>query len=959
MADEDSPLESPGSGATVADDSLFGEAQHRVDSVEAARVRGAVEAAMFGGSSASSPATLGRFSVQERVGSGGMGMVYSAWDPELDRKVAIKVVRSDQAGPDAMSRLIEEARSLAKLRHPNVVTIYDVGESGGRVWLAMEFVSNTVQAWLEGKPSASEILDVFEQAGRGLIAAHQAQLVHRDFKPSNLLLAESGRAIVADFGLARSLEHIDQGATGRAGTPYFMSPEQFDGRAIDARSDQFSFCVCLYDSLFGEHPFEGKSVLERQIAALEGRIRRPARRHGAPGGVLAVLARGLEHDPRRRFADMEALLDALIDKPRRRRRRFVATSLVGGGILAGGVASWGMAPEPPDPCADAPEAFAEAWNSNREDEVMTAFDATELPYASAASKTVVAGLDAYADAWTRMRVDACEATFVRGVQSERLLDRRMACLDDRRTRAAALIELLAGADAQTVKTSVKAVQRLPPVEPCDDPTVESAYPTLPDDADLASKVQAVESELAAVQALLSVDRSAEALGRVESVLARAEATRWAPLRQKALLVDGTAAMRSGKFTRALRNLEQSLWLAEAQGNDAAVVRAASALLVALSDEDPTSASVTTWFQLGQAVHERLGKRADLGIMLWKSYGAVLLRNQDLDAAEAALQRAVELAEDSLPSGHVRHAELAMQLGSVALAQGRPDRGLALFSQALPILEGAVGSHHPLVGGLHNNFGAVYFGNHEYEKARTEFALAVAIEEALSGEDSVTLADTLYNLAIVDDRLGDPDAAKRTFLRVKDMYVRQHGPEHPYVAAVHEELGILARNRGDLDAARKALELALQIKTQALGETHPEIANALKGLAYVEQTAGNLDRALELFERSATLIVAAVGEDHERSASARARVAKVKHRLGRFAEARRDAAQALETFAAMGERAEPGVVADARFTLAMATWERDGSQGVQLAEQALAESVPGILREEIEAWLKDHNAHGGR
>ena len=955
MADEDTPLGPAGSRATFADDSLFGAAHHQVDSVEAARVRSAVEAAMFGATPESSLTALGRFSLLGRVGSGGMGMVYSAWDPELDRKVAIKVVRSDQAGPDAMSRLIDEARSLAKLRHPNVVTIYDVGESGGRVWLAMEFVSNTVQQWLMGKPSVSEILDVFEQAGRGLIAAHQAQLVHRDFKPSNLLLAESGRAIVADFGLARSLEHIDEGATGRAGTPYFMSPEQFDGRAVDARSDQFSFCVCLYDSLFGEHPFAGNSALERQIAALEGRFRRPSRRGGAPVGVLAALARGLEHDPARRHEDMEALLDALIDKPRRRRRRFAATSLVGGGILAGGVASWGMVPAPPDPCADAQEAFVEAWNSNRERGVIEAFEATELPYASAASHTVVAELDTYADAWTQMRVDACEATFVHGVQSESLLDRRMACLDDRRTRAAALAELLASADAQTVRTSVKAVQRLPPVEPCDDPAVESIYPALPDDPDLASEVEAVESELASVQALLSTDRSAEALGRVESLLARAEATEWPPLRRKALFVDGTAAMRSGRFAQALRNLEQSLWLAEAQGDDAAVVRSASALLMALSDEDPTSANVATWFQLGQAVNERLDQRADLGITLWKSHAAVLLRNQDLDAAEAALERAIALAEDSLPSGHVRHAELAMQLGSVALAQGQPDRGLALFGRALPILKGAVGPRHPLVGGLHNNFGAVYFGNHEYEKARTEFALAVSIEEELSGADSVTLSDKLYNLAIVNDRLGDADAAKRTFLRVREMYVRQHGAEHPYVAAVHEELGILARNQGDLDAARKEFEVALELKTKALGEMHPEVANALKGLAYVEQTAGNLERALELFERSATLIMVAVGEDHERSANARARIAKVKYRLGRFAEARHDAAQALETFAAVGERAEPGVVADARFTLAMATWERDGSQGVRLAEQALAESVPGILREEIEAWLKQRGS----
>lgn len=952
MGDQGTPLGPTGSRTTVAEDSVLEVGPRHVDSVEADRVRGAVESLMFG--SASSPATkLGRFSLLERVGSGGMGMVYSAWDPQLDRKVAIKVVRSDVAGPDAMSRLIDEARSLAKLRHPNVVTIYDVGESNGRVWLAMEFVSNTVRQWLTGKPKAREVLAVFEQAGRGLMAAHRAHLVHRDFKPSNVLLDDSGRAIVADFGLARSQELVDEGATGRAGTPYFMSPEQFDGRAIDARSDQFSFCVCLYDSLFGEHPFEGDSALERQIAALEGRFRRPPRRREAPLGVLSVLARGLEHDPDRRFEDMEALLDALIDKPRRRRRWVAFTSIAGGGLLAGAATSWGVTPETPAPCAGARDEFSAVWNPQRRDVVVQAFEATELPYASDTSRTVVAGLDAYADAWTQMRVEACEATFVRGAQSESLLDRRMACLDDRKTHAGALIDLLETADTQTVQTSAKAVQRLASVEPCADPDVVSTYPPLPDDPDVAAEVEAVEAELASVEALLSVDHSADALGRVGSLLVRAEATGWPPLLQKVLYVDGMAAMQSGEFARAVPNLERSLWLAEAQANDAAVVRSASGLLHALSDTDPTSGDVDTWFRLGRAVDERLGERPDLGIVLWSGRGAVLARNQDFDGAQAALERAVSLAADSLPAGHLRHAELAISLGGVAQQQGDFDRALQHFDRALAILEEAVGPHHPLVGKLHNNFGAIYFGRHEYERARTEFALAIAIEESVSDTDSLTLADGLYNLALVDSYLGDVEQAERTFRRIEGMYSRLLGPRHPYVATVHEELGILARERGDFDAAREASELALEIKIDALGPKHAEVAEALKGLAYAELGAGDLERALVLFEQSAEIIIDTLGEDHERSASARARVAKVALRLGRFADARRDAERALQTLDAMGDAAEPGVAADARFTLAQAIWEGDPAQGVRLAEQALAESVPGGLRDKIEAWLSAH------
>lgn len=954
MGEQGTPPKPGGSGgprSTVAEDSVFEGRPHQVDSVEAARVRGAVESAMFGPALGSDSAPkLGRFSLLERVGAGGMGMVYAAWDPQLDRKVAIKVVRSDLAGPEATGRLLDEARTLAKLRHPNVVTIHDAGETGGRVWLAMEFVSDTVQQWLGGDPEPSEILDVFAQAGRGLIAAHRAGIIHRDFKPSNVLLDESRRAIVADFGLARSQAHVDEGATGRAGTPYFMSPEQFDGRALDARSDQFSFCVCLYDSLFGQHPFEGDSALERQIAALEGRFRRPSRLRDAPMGLLATLARGLEHDPGRRFDDMEALLDALIDRPRRRRRWAVGSTVAAGGLLAGAAASWGVAPDPPGPCAGARDEFAQVWSPQREREVVRAFEGAGLAYAADASRTLVAELDAYAEAWTRMRVEACEATFVRGAQSERLLDRRMACLDDRRADAGALVELLEGADAATVRASVQAVQRLPSVEPCADDAVVSTHPALPEDPALAEEVREVQSALASVRALLSTKRTQDALAQVEALLARAEATGWPSVHREALHVDGVAAMQTGQYARALRNLERALFMAEAQGNDEAVVRSAAALLLALSDEDPTSANVATWFQLGRAVNARLGERADLGIALWKGRGAIMARNQDFDAAAAAWGHAAQLARDSLPAGHIRHAELATSLGGVALSQGDPERALRHFEEAMAILEAAVGPHHPLVGNLHNNFGAVYFGNREYAKAREAFARAVEVEEKVAGADAVTLADTLYNLALAESKLGNAQEAERTFRRIAPMYVEQHGPEHPYVAAVHEELGILAREREDFDASRAEFERALAIKRKALGPEHPEVAGALKGLGYAEQGAGELERALALFEQSATIIIESLGEDHERSANARARVARVEVDLGRLAQARDHAAQALATLDALGDRAEPGVAAEARFTLARATWERDPTAAMGLAERALGESVPGVLREEIEAWI---------
>ena len=295
-------------------------------------------------------AVLGRYVLREAVGLGGMGVVYAAYDPHLRRDVAIKLLHSTSVGHD---RLLREARAMARLSHPNVVAIHDVGEHDGRVFVAMEYVrGTTLRRWVEeSRRSWREVVDVFLAAGRGLAAAHQARIIHRDFKPENVLLGADGRIRVTDFGLARPLDRGGEGradssettrpewhaweptsvwnTVGLAGTPPYMSPEQLTGRAVDARTDQYSFCVALYEALFGRRPIPGDTFEEVAGEVMAGRIARPLRA-SVPRRVRHVVLRGLALSADRRYPSMTELLAAL---SRARRPRARAGLAVAAGAL--------------------------------------------------------------------------------------------------------------------------------------------------------------------------------------------------------------------------------------------------------------------------------------------------------------------------------------------------------------------------------------------------------------------------------------------------------------------------------------------------------------------------------------------------------------------------------------------------------------------------------------------------
>ncbi len=311
---------------------------------------------------------VGRYVIQGLIGRGAMGTVYAANDPDLDRKVAVKLLRaavlSDAARQRTRARLLREAQAMARLSHPEVITVYDVGAFGNELFVAMEYVEGeTLRRWrLEQPRTLAEILAVYERAGRGLAAAHEAGLVHRDFKPDNVLVGRDGRVRVTDFGLARSVERHEVSpapppvglaasqeialtttltrAGTLIGTPAYMAPEQLRGGAADARSDVFSFCVAFYEALYAERPFAGSTVPVLQRAIEQGKVRAPPGRTRVPTRIRTVLLRGLHAAPDKRWESVRSLLEALAAaraaRPVSQKRGVLvgAAALVFGGLFA-------------------------------------------------------------------------------------------------------------------------------------------------------------------------------------------------------------------------------------------------------------------------------------------------------------------------------------------------------------------------------------------------------------------------------------------------------------------------------------------------------------------------------------------------------------------------------------------------------------------------------------------------
>ncbi|MEM6991462.1 MAG: serine/threonine-protein kinase [Myxococcota bacterium] len=801
------------------------------DDLEAARALAAVERSLFGGGQSQAAPSIGRFALRERIGHGGMGVVYAAWDPELSRKVAVKVVRPDTHHTTG-AQLIAEARALAQIEHPNVVTIYDAGETGGRVWIAMEFVAGNLADWLRDEPPPAAILDAFAQAGAGLAAAHHAGIVHRDFKPANVLRTDDGVAIVADFGLARAFEDAD----GTAGTPYYMSLEQIDGANVDARSDQFSYCVALHQALWGGHPYEGKTHQQRVAAIIERRLQPPGTRNpDVPETVRRALLQGVDADPDRRFQDMPALLDALFEAPARRRRRWIAGATLGLGGAAAAVVAVGGTAEP-RPCRAAEDSIAPTWNEGRSEAVVAAVRGTGVSNASEIAPRLVQALDDYAARWTVMRVEACEAATVRHEQSERIFDLRIACLQRRQDALAAVLGRLEQIDAANVQHALDAVHTLPSLRRCADVDALSATVPPPDDPETAIAVRALEASLADAEALFSLRMAADAAEAAQPLVVRADALGWAPARARAVRLLARAESWRGETSAGARQ-EEAVWLAQAAGDDEAVAAAALDVIRGIGANDPRSEKFERWLRTAQSAVQRLGRRTDLELRLLQAEATVYARRGEPAAALTAIDRALWLAEDTGDSS-VSVASLHLTRGNILWASHDLDGAAAAYDRAATGYAQSLGPDHPKLAALHQNLGSLAFTRNDTVTAREHFVRALKLVERGSGADSSGYADVAWNLALIDTADGNYDEAVRRIDTIAAIYRKLGGDKHPEMPALHEQWGRIARARGDLEEATKQLERMVTLREDTLGPDAPELADGIMQLGEIAAQRGD-------------------------------------------------------------------------------------------------------------------------
>lgn len=801
------------------------------------------------------PSKVGRYVVLDVLGMGGMGVVCTAYDPKLDRKVALKLLRrrvgrTSSRSSTGRARLVREAQALAKLSHPNIVTVHDVDTTpDGRIYMAMECVrGQTITQWLFAEtPHWREILSVFEQAGTGLSAAHQANITHRDFKPANVLIGEDGRVKVLDFGLAKSEagplstdsddERAEPGSgedimqvvqstgdmkltmAGRiVGTPAYMAPEQRRGRTTGPATDQFSFAVALYEALYGRLPFRSES---HSRDAARGRVIDPPSDTEVPSWVFKALKRAFAPQPSDRYPTMDVLLAALRADPARRLRKILLWTA---GVLAvGGVgASAVLALSPDDEvCAGARARLDGVWGPGRRAVVDASLRDTATAYAAYTADRVLEDVDAYADSWASARTTVCEATWVHGEQSESTLDVRMHCLDQRRGELRALLDVLADADGDVVERAVSAVAALTSAAGCvtAEPGIENRLPEGPEEREAVLDAQArtddAEAQLRAGRYLLARDVVREAM-------TLAAATSHAPTIARTAYVQGRVMQMLGDYPAAVDRYKEAAEDAARVGDPVLEASAlmAYARVAGVHMHDPDRAH-------GIAVGAksallRAGSPADLESRLALQLGASALEAREIAEAVEYLQKGLKAAKQAYPPGDVRFAEIQANLG-IALAQrGDLVEAEGLLRRALDLRESKLGPMHPAVATVAQNLANVLASRPSGLPEAIELTdRAMTIRRAVLGPETNAVAGLWMTKARLHKQAGQPDRALIEYTRAAAIY-RKSGAD--------VDLGDALTNLVNLHLANEAFEDAQRDAREALTTFKGSSKRALGGRA---------------------------------------------------------------------------------------------------------------------------------
>jgi serine/threonine-protein kinase len=842
-------------------------------------------------------AAVGRYLVLSLLGRGGMGEVYAAYDPELDRRVALKILHTAGSAEQARRRLLREARALGKLSHPNVVVVHDVGEHHGDVFVAMELVEGqSLDAWCQGppRPDWQEVLAAYRDAARGLAAAHAKGIVHRDVKPSNILRGKDGRVRVADFGLAVGRDAEETPASGPAGdvvapdasgvqvraladtvplasdpdgdrgdltdrsalvgTPLYMAPEQFEGPGVGPASDQHSLCTALHEGIYGTLPFEiaeGPGLLVQLVARKnEGPKAAPPPGSPVPAWVHRAIVRGLAPRPEDRFPSMDALADALREPPEPRRSRLrsvaIAAAAVAVATLAG-VKSGAFT----DPCAHPERQLAGAWDDGVRGRVRAALVGTGRSYAEDTAGRVAQILDRYTGSWAAMRGEVCQASRS-GRQRRELAELRDACLDRRLGQVQALTGLLAEKpDADVLDKAVQAAAGLPPVASCADVEALTARVRPPEDPAVRAKVASIQPRIDRIEALYKAGRYKEGLKEGDAILADAGAAGYPPLRARAEFWVGELKKGAGDDEGA-KALLRAATVSAAEGRDEDLsARAWADLLFVVGERQKRADEAAVVRALGPAAVARTGD-AEVQAQWSSAEGLSLSRAGKHAEARAALERALELETKAMGPDHPDLAIMLGNLGIVVSNGGEAAEALPLLERAAAIRERSLGPDHPdTIRALHN-LGIALANMGETARAVAVLERVVAARERSLGPEHPSVASTLNVLASALGRMHDHARAVVVARRALAIREKVLGPESPAVAGTLSFLGHALAEQGKLDEARSALERAVAVYEKAEGPSHTDLSEPLYFLGDLAMKRGKPGEAVPPLERALAL-----------------------------------------------------------------------------------------------------------
>jgi tetratricopeptide (TPR) repeat protein len=852
---------------------------------------------------------IGRYRVLRVLGEGGMGIVYAAYDDELARAVAIKLLRGAGSHPSSRDRMRREAQAMAQVSHPNVVQIHDVGEHDGELFLTMELIrGQTLDAWLvELGPVRvraqrwREIVEVFVAAGRGLAAAHAAGLVHRDFKPSNVLIGE-GVVKVGDFGLARgeadfTLESLDESdpeltqssrklaermtETGAlVGTPAYLSPEQLTGRESSAASDQFAFCVALYEALVGQRPFAGDDLATLVANLLAGRRQSVPAGTNVPGWLLAVIDRGLARAPSERWPSMDALLAALLDDPAKRRRRRLAVGFSVLGLAAIlGVFAVDEA-QHRNQCEALGSVLDERWNVQSKQQLADAFAHTDAPDAQETWRRVEPQLDEWTQAWRAARMAACDE----GRDDPERAQQRAACLEHERWELEALLDVFAQADRATVIEAVVAVADLPEVARCDDLSWLASDVSLRSGSEATEQDAALRRDLARVLALERAGRYQDSLALAQTLVESARSLGDPVVEAEALAKLGGIRWRMSDFAGAERDLLAGHFLAGRVEDDHTAYATARDLAWVVGVRLARPSEGRVWLEHARMNLARSGGDPESDPDIFVMLGEIEVSEGHLAEALAAHERALALRLELLGEAHPEIADSLVNLGWIYASLGQLDQALATLERGRGIFEAALGPSHPMVSWADNEIARVLLELGRADEGIAAYRRSIATRERALGPNDPGLATTLSNLAAALSQRGE--LLESLLLLERAVTILEHtlGLSHPDTLSATINFADAKAEVGELEDALELLERTLERAEQSLGRNNEMARMAAKNLAYWLEQRGDDAQAIARYRQVLAIDEATYGPDHPQLADDLDAIAKMCMGLGEYEQA---------------------------------------------------------------------------